>query len=270
MKTRLFILALALSTTALLGQSIAPDVCKGLELRDIEPDYSGTQEYKATFRIVQISPTGAWQPRYMAADATFYATPDMLGWKDVVIGAVDDMYGAEIKGVPVPQFDRFVYKPQFNAAVDFLRDDFYANIPREYKDWGLFFVMDEVHMIEQAWGIADSLRFREEYYPPWMDNSDVDYDNFSFQSSRLKFVWSGITEHNGETCALVEYYSLYNPMVTKSEDGAKAYARSLYWGEFWISLEDKQVEYSKMIEDVFHFGGEPMNMQRVIVFDKSN
>jgi hypothetical protein len=26
--------------------------------------------------------------------------------------------------------------------------------------------------------------------------------------------------------------------------------RSLYWGEMWISMEDKQVEYATMVEDV--------------------
>ncbi|HDS07492.1 MAG TPA: hypothetical protein ENO05_07680 [Bacteroides sp.] len=53
--------------------------------------------------------------------------------------------------------------------------------------------------------------------------------------------------------------------------------RSLYYGEIWISLDDKQVEYASMVEDVVMelesalFPDAPfINLQREIVFNKAN
>ena len=53
--------------------------------------------------------------------------------------------------------------------------------------------------------------------------------------------------------------------------------RSLYWGEIWISLSDKQFEYAEMVEDLIiklksssFPDGKLINMQREIVFGKVN
>jgi hypothetical protein len=50
--------------------------------------------------------------------------------------------------------------------------------------------------------------------------------------------------------------------------------RSLYWGELWISLEDKQLEYAYMIEDVIFKlktaqseQGNLLNLQREVTFE---
>jgi len=52
--------------------------------------------------------------------------------------------------------------------------------------------------------------------------------------------------------------------------------RSLYWGELWISLEDKQVEYATMVEDVIfelNLTGNPqkqlLDLQRDVTFTKN-
>ena len=51
--------------------------------------------------------------------------------------------------------------------------------------------------------------------------------------------------------------------------------RSLYYGEIWISLSDKQVEYATMVEDVImklksaSFPDEQLiDLQREIIFNK--
>jgi len=52
--------------------------------------------------------------------------------------------------------------------------------------------------------------------------------------------------------------------------------RSTYWGDIWISLSDKQIEYAIGNEDVIvkmttpNNGEQRINLQREIVFDKIN
>lgn len=85
--------------------------------------------------------------------------------------------------------------------------------------------------------------------------------------------WTGISEVNDEVCALLLYRSLANPVQYSAAMGTNG--RSLYWGNIWVSLADKQVEYFTMIEDVFleiPMPGESakrvMNLQREVTFER--
>lgn len=87
-------------------------------------------------------------------------------------------------------------------------------------------------------------------------------------------IWSGITKHNNEVCAIIKFESLYNPLkIDNNQLSVKG--RSLYYGEILISLSDKQVEYATMVEDVIMklqsslFPEEQLiDLQREIIFNK--
>jgi hypothetical protein len=64
-----------------------------------------------------------------------------------------------------------------------------------------------------------------------------------------KLLWSDVTKHNNEVCAIVKFESLFNPLkIDNIRMSVKG--RSLYCGEMWISLKSKQFEYAVMAEDV--------------------
>jgi len=74
---------------------------------------------------------------------------------------------------------------------------------------------------------------------------------------------------NDKICALVQYESLVNPVKSFGVN-----VRSLYWGRIWVSLEDKQIEYAKLNEDVnMEIISTPqskkfLNIQREVEFKK--
>lgn len=79
---------------------------------------------------------------------------------------------------------------------------------------------------------------------------------------------------NNEICAVIQYQSFFNPVLSMTNT-MTIQGRSLYRGSLLISLEDKQVEYLTMNEDVMMemtFPGKSekrlMDMQREVVFTK--
>ena len=145
----------------------------------------------------------------------------------------------------------------------------------EQRDLAKWLVSDALQMQGLAWYVFDSLEFNKEFYPKLLENHDVKFEDWVIFSNRYqKLVWSGITEHNDEICAIVKFESSYNPVKIDNEQ-MQVKGRSLYYGEMWISLTDKQVEYAVMFEDVIMkltssmFPDEQLfDLQREIVFNK--
>jgi hypothetical protein len=50
-------------------------------------------------------------------------------------------------------------------------------------------------------------------------------------------------------CALIQYRAFFNKLNVSAMN-INFQGRSHYWGEIWVSLEDKQVEYATLFEDV--------------------
>ena len=107
-----------------------------------------------------------------------------------------------------------------------------------------------------------------------LESNDVRFEGWvTFTSRYQKLIWSGITKHNDEICAIVKFDSYYNPVRIDNQQ-MQVQGRSLYYGEMWISLTDKQVEYAIMFEDVVMkltssmFPDEQLiDLQREIVFN---
>jgi hypothetical protein len=61
--------------------------------------------------------------------------------------------------------------------------------------------------------------------------------------------WIGHSQRNGQECALIKYEAFFNP-VQIATGGMTLTGRSDYWGEIWVSLETRQIEYSTINESV--------------------
>lgn len=71
----------------------------------------------------------------------------------------------------------------------------------------------------------------------------------SFENKDIQITWIGITKINGKTCAILKYSTMNNPLnVTFNEVMMRG--RSHYWGEIYVSLSDKQIEYACLTEDI--------------------
>jgi hypothetical protein len=71
----------------------------------------------------------------------------------------------------------------------------------------------------------------------------------TFHNRDVQLTWIGRSYRNGQDCAVIEYRALFNP-IQIANGGMTLKGRSHYWGEIWVSLSSKQIEYATLLEDV--------------------
>lgn len=70
-----------------------------------------------------------------------------------------------------------------------------------------------------------------------------------FRNRDVVLEWVGRSRRNGQDCALIKYQAFLNPLEIANA-GMTMKARSDYWGEIWVSLQTKQIEYGTIYENV--------------------
>jgi hypothetical protein len=275
MKTLMYLL-LALISNCLFAQNGNIDKYFSMKPYEIKTQNSGIQEYDVTLKWQNLDAIEGKKFSCSAVNATYMVGLDNgnVGWKNVRLSQINDFNQKEIQGIELPAFNNFSY-PALNT--DFLKNDFYKAIPPEQQDLAKWLVSDGIQMQGLVWYVADSLEFNKAFYPKIMENNNIQFEDWvNFTSRYQKLIWSGITKYNNEICAIVKFESYYNPLEMNNQEMSFK-GRSLYWGEIWISLQDKQVEYATMFEDVIFklrnasFPQEQLiDLQREIVFEKNN
>ena len=94
----------------------------------------------------------------------------------------------------------------------------------------------------------DRLKLNQPYQV--LSNQDLNIpDVGKFQNRNVVLQWIGRSQRNGQECALITYQAFFNP-VQIATGGMTLTGRSDYWGEIWVSLETKQIEYGTINESV--------------------
>jgi hypothetical protein len=71
----------------------------------------------------------------------------------------------------------------------------------------------------------------------------------TFHNRDVQLTWMGRSHRNGEECAVIGYRAFFNPLQI-ANGGMTLKGRSHYWGEIWVSVASKQIEYATLQEDV--------------------
>ena len=275
MKTSNYLLmAFLLFSNCLYAQNKHIDKFFNLKPGNIKSHSSEIQEYDVTLKWQNLDAIEGNKINCNGVKATYVVglENDFVCWKDVRLAQIDDFKQKQFEGTELPSLNDFTYKAMDTA---FLSEGFYKEIPKEQRDLAKWLVSDAIQVQGLAWYVFDSLSYNKEFFPKLLENYDVKFENWATFSSRYqKLIWSGISKHNNEICAIVKFESLYNPVeLDNAQMSVKG--RSLYYGEMWISLTDKQVEYASMVEDVVMkltgsmFPDEQLiDLQREIVFNK--
>lgn len=261
-------------TNCLSAQNNETDKFFLLKPSEIKTGNPGIQEYNVSLKWQNLDAINGNKINCNAVKATYLVglEDDLVGWKEVTLSEIGDVKQEQFEGTFLPSFNDFTYN---KYDTGFLTEGFYKNIAPEHRDLAKWLVSDAFQMQGLAWYVFDSLEFNREFIPKILDNHDIKFENWvTFTSRWQKLIWSGITSQNNEICAVVKFESYYNPVETNNEVMALK-GRSLYWGEMWISLEDKEVEYATMFEDVVFklktaaFPQEQIiDLQREVIFDK--
>jgi hypothetical protein len=71
----------------------------------------------------------------------------------------------------------------------------------------------------------------------------------TFHNRDIVLEWVGRSQRNRQDCALIDYRAFFNP-IQIAMGGMTLNGRSDYWGEIWVSLATKQIEYATLYEHV--------------------
>lgn len=97
-------------------------------------------------------------------------------------------------------------------------------------------------------GYFDNLKLNEPYQI--LSNQDVNMpDVGTFHNRDVVLEWIGRSQRNGQDCAVIKYQAFFNPLEIVN-GGMTLKGRSDYWGEIWVSLATKQIEYGTLYESV--------------------
>lgn len=169
---------------------------------------------------------------------------DSARWSNVYISQSNDLESPFPKGTKQEYMENFKYKPDEKI----LTEDFFMKIPQA----DMFIknlIWDVMGFDVFAYRSWDSLELNKEYHASEI-NSEVELaGEGTFENKDVILTWIGITEKNGEVCAIIKYSVMNNPVKVKT-DFITMTGRSHYWGEVYVSLSDKQIEYVSLSEDV--------------------
>jgi hypothetical protein len=70
----------------------------------------------------------------------------------------------------------------------------------------------------------------------------------NFQNRDIQLEWVGKSQRNAKVCAVIEYSAYFNPLDI--DTGVKMKGRSHYWGQIWVALDTRQIEFATLNEDV--------------------
>lgn len=238
-----------------------------LTLREDEP-----QAYVLTTQWHNRDLYGNLTDEYIITGGYTRALEDgLVRWKNVYIIFPHDSEETPADSVFQESVEGWSYK----SPEDIASAGFFDRLPSDESQHLLrTLIWDAVVFETFAWTYFDKLELNETV-------EASEFEDFTAQMADwgklvmkdLRLTWTGITKLNGEACAVIDYRSWANP-VDSSSILMSVKGRSLYWGEIWISLEDKQIERATMNEDVImemisgHAAPKYQNMQREVTFEK--
>jgi len=222
-----------------------PDIPRELP-RDLVPDSTVVRCYEMVTEYQDYDLKGNFQRKTrITADYTSgLENGTTVCWNNVFLAQTYEEYADFSMGTKQELMEGFSYAPAGNIE----SATFFDAIPGAgimHKN----LVWDMVAIEGFAYWYWDDLRMNVEYKAGSL-NAPVDLaGEGTFTNKDIRIQWIGITVINGEICAIIKYYTMNNLLNVKTGD-ISVTGRSHYWGEVYVSLQDKEIEFATLFEDV--------------------
>jgi len=229
------------------------------------------QTYELTYHFHLRDVAGAVQSRTAVMGTyTRHTGEGRFRWNDVSISGG----GAEGE-LPPPTPLTVMEGFEYALSGEIARESLYERFPdSDLRDLIKSMVWDGmmIELVDMTLNETESLPLHEfAAVGSWQD-VDVQMGAWGkLKMKDLRIKWSGVTVMHGEPCAVALYQSFSNPV-----DADPARGRSCYWGQFWVSLKDREIECLTLNEDVVlevpMIGDlrRVLNFQREVEFEKTS
>lgn len=167
-------------------------------------------------------------------------------------------------GEKQPYMEGFTYR--LSDTRNMLKPEFFAGFPPSPTALLAKNLVWDTHMIEQFGQDHFAHLKLNETYRPQSKPEDVPLTGAgTFQNRQIELTWLGTSRRNGELCALIQYRAFLNKLNI-SLGPTQMKGKSSYWGEIWVSLEDKQIEHGTLYEDVLLEMPDPQGPKLITIF----
>lgn len=166
-------------------------------------------------------------------------------WNNVSVAMSMQPEGDFPAGEKLEYMDDFSYKP----SEEMIKADKFVHFTGMYTPFAKNLVWDILGIEGLAWAHFEELKLNEPFQAVDF-NGEMDLaGQGTFENKNMVITWSGISEMNGELCALIEFRTFSNPLEA-STAGTAIKGLSHYWGNILVSLNDKQIEHASLLEIV--------------------
>jgi hypothetical protein len=231
----------------LLGHSQTPPLTqaiwslpRGLAVKDAGPrTYRFTVDYNSANSRGDI-----FQRQRFTAEYTRGLSGGEVMWKNVTQATAD---GATAPFGTAQKRDFMEGLRYRNDLDSTFRPDFFKGFPpTAVMERNLVWDTGMIEMFGQNY--FDQLKLNEPYHA--ISNGDTEIPAVGrFHNRDVVLQWVGRSKRNGEDCAVIEYQAFFNP-IEIAVGGMTMKGRSDYWGQIWVSLATKQIEYGTIYESV--------------------
>ncbi len=233
----LFVPFLAAQSVSAQGWTLPP----GTTVKD-----SGPRTYKFTVEYNTANTKGeTWMRQRLTGEYTRGLPGGEVMWKNVT--QADAVGGATAPFAAAQKRDFLEGFRYQNDLASTLKPDFFkAFPPTAVMERNLIWDTGMIEVFGQ--NFFDHLKLNEPYHV--VSNQDVNMpDVGTFHNRDVVLEWIGRSQRNGQDCALIRYEAFFNPLEIAS-GGMTLKGRSDYWGQIWVSLATKQIEYGTINESV--------------------
>lgn len=213
---------------------------RGLQVKD-----QGARSYRMSVEYNTANPKGEVIYRQrLSGDYTRGLPAGEVRWNNVLLA---NAVGPTAPFPPAEKRDfmeGFRYRNDLDAT---MKPDFFKGFPpTAVVERNLVWDTGMLEMFGQNY--FEHLKLNEPYHA--MSNDSVNMPGVgTFHNKDVVLQWLGRSQRNGQNCALIRYQAFFNPLEI-ANGGMTLNGRSDYWGEIWVSLATKQIEYATLYEVV--------------------
>lgn len=229
---------------AVKAQTVFMEISDSLP-RNVEVDKSTPQTYRMITDYFDYDLQANFiKKARVVGNFTCFLQDDSIKCKDVFISESNQLNNPFPNGVKQLAFENFMYV----QSPEILEEKFFSQIPNI-----------DFRLKNHIW---DLMGFDVFVYPYWDSlklNTVFNTHNFDgevniandgiFENKEIQLKWIGVTKFNNEQCAIIKY-SQMNGKLKLDLENMSMKGRSHYWGEIYVSLKSKQIEYANLTEDV--------------------
>lgn len=238
------VLGLALSTSD--GARAQSSVAASWSLpREVAVSDHGSRAYRFTVDYQTANRQGAIVHRQrITGEYTRGLAGGEVAWRNVAQSEADGASGPFGAAQKRDFMEGLRYK---NSLAVTMQPDFFRAFPATAVfERNLVWDTGMIELFGQ--GYFDKLKLNQPYHA-MADQSVLMPGLGTFHNRDVILEWVGRSYRNGQDCALIDYRAFLNPLEITA-NGMTLRARSDYWGQIWVSLKTKQIEYGTLYENV--------------------